>query len=199
MPAPPHAGERHLVQVIGPKGAGKTSLLLRWRATRPGPYHYVAPGWPRWQLPVSAPIAYWDEVDRMAAPTRAVAFRTAVARGATIVVGTHRDLSRPARACGLRVTSYEFPALSPKDLQEWASLRISEVVRPGARPALVLDRNFAAEVCAAVGPSLREAAVILHRWAAECARAALMIDNQPTIDHQSAVDNPPAETQRWRD
>lgn len=173
IPEPPKPRERRLIQLIGPKGAGKTSLLLRWRASRPGPYHYVAPGWRRWRLPTPAPVAYWDEIDRLAAPTRTVAFRYAAARGLTIVAGTHRDLARPAHACGLQVTSYEFSALTPAVLQDWAALRIAEVTRPETTPELTLEHDFAAEVCATAGPSLREAAIILHRWAAQRAHSPI--------------------------
>ena len=37
VPSPPQPGQRRLIQLIGPKGAGKTSHLLRWCALAPGP------------------------------------------------------------------------------------------------------------------------------------------------------------------
>lgn len=170
VPDLPEPGDRRLIQIIGVKGAGKTSLLLHWRGQRPGPYHYVAPGRVRWQVPPIGPLVYWDEVDRLAGPVRAFSFGYAAARSATIVAGTHADLSRPAKVAGLRVTTFEYPMLTPTVLQQWVQRRIEAVTVPGRTPSLILDEHTAAELCTRVGPSLREAAIALHRWAAEEAR-----------------------------
>ncbi|MDO5498072.1 MAG: hypothetical protein Q4F67_00135 [Propionibacteriaceae bacterium] len=166
VPPPPPPGSKHLVQIIGPKGAGKTSHLLRWRESAPGPYYYVPPrGLGRLRLPPVAPRVYWDELDRLGAPALALAY--AAARGATVIAATHTDLSRLARACGLRVTTFEFPGLAPAVLQEWARLRIAAVTLPGRTPGLALDEPTARDICDRVGASLRDAAVMLHVWAAE--------------------------------
>lgn len=174
VPDPPRPNERRLVQLIGPKGAGKTSLLLQWRHRAPGPYHYVPPrGAVRFQRPPIAPLAYWDEVDRMGEPVRTAAFAYAAVRGTTIVAGTHADLTRLARACGLSVSTYTFSDLDPATLRRWAAYRIAEAARPGVTPTLELDAPTAQVICDRVGPSLRDAGVLLHIWAAERARAAL--------------------------
>ncbi|HHV22086.1 MAG TPA: hypothetical protein GXZ30_11230 [Propionibacterium sp.] len=170
VPPPPQPGQRTLLQLIGPKGAGKTSHLLRWRAQAPGPYHYVPPSRGRWRFPPVAPLVYWDEVDRMG--LRWVALAYAALRRSTVVAGTHEDLTPIARACGLRVVTYDFPALTPAVLQEWAALRIAEAALPGCKPRLVLDDDAATEICARAGASLRDAAVELHVWAADRARAS---------------------------
>lgn len=172
MPDPPTAGLGLLVQLIGPKGAGKTSHLLRWRESAPGPYHYVAPGRQRWAMPPLGPLVYWDEVDRLATPVRRVAFGRAAKVGATIVAGTHEDLSAPARRAGLDVLTHDFPGLTPAVLREWCDLRIAAVRIPGAAVSFVLDPNLLARVCDEVGPSLREAAFLLHHHVADRARAA---------------------------
>ncbi|WP_432560209.1 hypothetical protein [Granulicoccus sp. GXG6511] len=171
VPPPPQPAHRTLVQLIGPKGAGKTSHLLRWREAAPGPYHYVPPGRGRWRRPPIAPLVYWDEADRMAAATRRWALRQAFRRGATVVAGTHEDLSGVARASGLEVVTYEFPALSPAALQAWSRLRIEAVALPGRTSTLVLDPVTARDICLRAGASLRDAAVDLHIWAAERAAA----------------------------
>lgn len=173
VPDPPPPGQRLLVQLIGPKGAGKTSHLLRWRTQSPGPYHYVPQGPARWRRPPVAPIVYWDEVDRLAGPVRAWVMAYAAARSATVVAGTHEDLTGVARACGLAVTTYRFPGLTPRALREWAALRIADAALPGNTPGLVLDEPTAAAICARVGASLREAAIELHVWAAETAHVAV--------------------------
>lgn len=172
VPEAPEAGRRLLVQLIGPKGAGKTSHLLRWREAAPGPYHYVAPGRRRWSMPPLAPLVYWDEVDRLAAPVRRMVFGRAARTGATIVAGTHVDLAVPARRAGLEVITHDFAGLTPDVLRAWCDLRIAAVTRPGAEPALDLDDALLAAICAEVGPSLREAAFVLHQHAADLARAA---------------------------
>lgn len=170
VPSPPQPGQRRLLQLIGPKGAGKTSHLLRWRELAPGPYHYVAPRRAGWRPPPVEPLVYWDEVDRLAGPVRAASLAYAAARGATVVAGTHEDLTRIAGACGLAVTTYEFPALTPAVLQEWAALRIAETALPGRTPGLVVDDATAQEICERVGASLRDAARELHVWTAERCR-----------------------------
>lgn len=166
-PAVPQPGQRLLIQLIGPKGAGKTSQLLHWRALELAPYHYVPPSPGRWRPPPVAPLAYWDEVDRLAAPVRAASFRYAAARWATVVAGTHEDLNDLARRCGLAVTTYHFPGLTAAVLQEWAATRIAAAARPGQTPRLTLDITTAENICARVGASLRDAAVALHVWAAD--------------------------------
>lgn len=98
----------------------------------------------------------------------------AAARSATIVAGTHEDLTGVARACGLAVTTtYRFPRLTPRALREWAALRIADAALPGSTPGLVLDEPTAEAICARVGASLREAAIELHVWAAETAHVAV--------------------------
>lgn len=169
MPAP---ARRQLVQLIGSKGAGKTSLLLRWRARQPGPYHYVLPGLPRWRVPPVASLVYWDEIDRMAAPVRLGAFLVAAATGATVVAGTHVDLASLARRCGLNVVTHVFAPLSPALLHAWATQRIDEARLDGVPPGLILDNATAEQIVAEVGPSWREAAVLLHIWAAQHAARA---------------------------
>lgn len=172
VPPPSRPGQRRLVQLIGPKGAGKTSHLLRWRSLAPGPYHYVPLGPGRWRRPPVAPLVYWDEVDRLAGPVRAGSLAYAAARGATVVAGTHDDLAGIARACGLAVSTYRFTALTAAVVQEWAALRIAATALPGRTPSLELDDATARVICERAGASLRDAALELHVWAAERAREA---------------------------
>ncbi len=99
--APPQPGAKQLIQIIGVKGAGKTSHLKHWQAQTGGPYCYYPPGWDRVKLPVVSPIAgpihqriaYWDEADRIPTPVLVAALLTAAQTSHTIIVGTHKDLS----------------------------------------------------------------------------------------------------------
>ena len=174
-PATPTPGGRRLIQLLGEQGAGKTSLLLHWRAERPGPYRYVPPPRTigeragRWLPPPVAPLAYWDEADRVPAPVLRFALRRAARCGATVAAGTHRDLSAEATRAGLAVTTHAFPPLTPAALAEWCAVRIAAAALPGS--CFAVPGEVLAEVCAAAGSSLREASVALHVWAAREAAA----------------------------
>lgn len=171
----PTPGQRRMVQLVGVKGAGKSSHLFRWQAQRPGPYHYVAPAWHRrWRwLPV-APIVYWDELDRLPQPLRTLSLWRAARAGATLCVGTHVDLSADARRAGLAVTTIVLgPIVEPSLLIAWAARRIAQAALPDAAPLLVLDEATAASILAQSEGSWRIAADYLHIWAAQASNDAM--------------------------
>jgi hypothetical protein len=163
LPAAAGAGGHRLVQVIGVKGAGKTSTLRRWHAAVPGPWRYVPPGVRRLRAVPVAPLVYWDEADRIPVAVRWWAFRTAARRGATIVAGTHLDLAREARAAGLAVDTVELAPVTPGELTAWAAGRFAAV---GAGPQWSLPEPVAADVAARCGASWRSAGDLLHAWVA---------------------------------
>lgn len=171
-PPAPQPWRRSFTQVLGEKGAGKTSLLLRWREQTGGPYHYVPATPARWRPPPIAGLAYWDEVDRMPWPVRATALALAARRGASLAVGTHRDLAALARRCGFAVATVQFAPLDVAAVAAWAALRIQAARLPGEPCALALPAHEAAAVAARAGHSWRVAADRLHMWAAEQARLA---------------------------
>lgn len=170
-PPAPH-GPRQFLQLLGPRGAGKTSLLLHWRREHPGPYHYTPPGWGRWRWLPSGRTVYWDEIDRVPQPLLALALLLVAVRGGCVIAGSHADRMALARWCGFTCHSYTFPPLTAATLQEWANQRIQAAALPGHIPVLVLDTDTATEIVAQVGASLRDAAVLLHGWAARHAQAA---------------------------
>jgi len=174
--APAEPGRRQLVQVIGVKGAGKTSTLRRWRAAAPGPWRYVPTGARRWRpLPV-APLVYWDEADRAPAAARWWAWRTAARRGATVVAGTHVDLEAEARAAGLSVKSIVMLDISVGELTEWAAQRFAAV---GAGPEWTLPESVAGDATAQAGASWRVAGDLLHTWVAQEVAARTVIQWPP--------------------
>jgi hypothetical protein len=160
-----------LLQILGEKGAGKTSHLLHWREQTPGAYCYYPPGWARWKLPTVDAIAYWDEADRIPLPLLYTALWQAARTRATIVAGTHADLSAIARQVGLQVQTLDLPVLQVETLMDWVALRIAAVQLPNTTVKLQLSPTRAAEIIAASGASWRTAAVQLHIWAAEVARS----------------------------
>ncbi|MBI3688257.1 MAG: hypothetical protein HY241_13150 [Actinobacteria bacterium] len=163
LPAAAEPGRHRLVQVIGVKGAGKTSTLQRWRAVAPGPWRYVPPGIQRLRpLPV-APLVYWDEADRAPAALRWWGWRAAARSGATIVAGTHVDLGAEAQAAGLAVHSVVLCTITVEELTVWAAQRFAGV---SAEPGWVLPKHVAADVAACAGASWRVAGDLLHAWVA---------------------------------
>ena len=170
--APPVPQAKQLIQIIGVKGAGKTSHLRRWQAQTGGPYCYYPPGWQRMKMPKVGAIAYWDEADRIPFLYLLMALTAAAHCHHTIVAGTHTDLSRAAAIAGLPVKTIQIAAFDDVLLQHWANRRIDAVRISHVDPGLRLDCEKAKEIAADAGGSWREAADQLHIWAAMQANAA---------------------------
>ena len=147
----PAPAQRQLVQIIGVKGAGKSSHLAQWRKQRHGAVQYYPPpnamlkrlatyksilpdsallyianrlSRSTWQRPPIGDICYWDEACRIPLPSLLLALWRGRRQRATICAGTHRDLSRWAKLCGLKVTTISLDGFSSDELQRWANARI---------------------------------------------------------------------------
>ncbi len=164
----PEPGASRLLQLIGEKGAGKSTHLRHWQSITGGPYYYVEPVGPA--DPPLGPIAYWDEADRVNDRHLRKLFAVALKTGATVVAGTHRDLAKPAQASGLPVHTVEFQELEIEVLRQWAEARIAEA--SFGEPQLVIPDEVLRTVISRVEASLREAGDLLHIWVAQQARAA---------------------------
>ena len=107
-----------MVQVIGDQGMGKSTHLAEWRRLRPGPFHYI-PRRPlrdrRRPAPI-APLVYGDEIDRMPPRLRSRWFSQLAAVDATVVIGTHRDLSSIARRAGFDVRTHRLRPVTRAEL-----------------------------------------------------------------------------------
>ena len=165
----PEQGNKQFVQVIGPKGVGKTSLLLHWRDQIAGPYVHFPLGWGRWHLPPVAAMAYWDEADRIPGPFLWYALYQAGRQNATIIAGTHVDLSHAAKHHGFAVQTIEHPPLDAATLCAWVTLRIAAVRLPDTPDQLVPDDALLTHIAQKSGESWRVAADYLHIWVAETA------------------------------
>lgn len=168
---PPRPKARQLVQIIGVKGAGKTSHLRRWQSETGGPYCYYPPGWQRIKMPKVDVIAYWDEADRIPFPYLLLALGAAADDCATIVAGTHRDLSLAAKLVRLPVKTIWIKPFSAQLLGQWVMKRIEAVRIAGVACSLALSNRDAREIAITANGSWREAADLLHIWAAEQAQA----------------------------
>jgi hypothetical protein len=165
----PEPGGSVLVQVIGEKGFGKTTQLSHWRRQRPGPYHYIpaAPYRNRWRpAPVEA-LVYGDEIDRQARPVRRRWFASLARAGATVVVGTHRDLGPVAKRAGLDVVTH---VLEPATLTQLSSIVEARVAAasldPESVPTLFDDHDLRA-IHRQSGGSIRAAQAVCHQLVAE--------------------------------
>ncbi len=161
----PTAGQGLLVQVIGDSGYGKSTQLAHWRATVPGPYHYIprAPYRRRWATPPIEPLVYGDEIDRMPSLRRAAWFRALASVGATVIVGTHVDLARTARRHGLEVISHW---LRPLTLAQLRAL-LEGTLNAAGTPRVQFSDEDTKVIASRSGGVPREVCVSAHELLAE--------------------------------
>ncbi len=136
LPNPPPPGSRTMVQVVGDRGYGKSTHLAIWRAAQPGPYHYVPPSpyRSRWSAPPalskqtgSTTTIYGDEIDRMPSVLRRRWLRKLARSEATVVIGTHTDLSAVATRAGFTVVTHWLEPFTKAELRNFLALRVDAV------------------------------------------------------------------------
>lgn len=163
---PPVAAGRQLVQLLGVRGAGKSTHLARWRSLSPGPACYVPLGWRRWQCPAVASICYWDEACRLPGPLLHFALQRAAWQQATVCAGVHRNLSHAARRAGLSVQTIELPGLTARGVQQWAAKRLQAAALPGPCGFPRLTEAECLDFARRAEGSWRALGTLLHIWAA---------------------------------
>lgn len=163
-----------MVQLVGDRGFGKSTHLHHWRSGEPGPYHYIPlePYRERWSTPPSAAtgIVYGDEVDRMPVALRRSWFRALAKAQATVVVGTHDDLSKVARRAGLAVVTYALAPLTLDELVELLSRRFQSnaiTVGTDSRDTFCFTNDEVAEIYATSLGVPREVDAACHRLLAD--------------------------------
>lgn len=172
--APP-PGQGLFVQILGAKGAGKTSHLLHWQAQTGGPYFYQAVGcWhtlPPGQIEGNPPIAYWDEADRIPWPTLIWALGRAKKQGLSLGVASHSNLAPWAKVQGFRVQTLILSPLNLPRLQAWVEKQLAaESLTPQPPPGLNLSPALLEQILQQSQGSWRTAATLLHRWTAQQAQ-----------------------------
>ena len=128
FPETPKAAQNTFVQIIGEKGAGKTSLLLYWKKLLSGPYTYVPRGIKRYKLLPIRSISYWDEADRIPKFLLWIYLKISCMKKATIVAGTHVDLSDIANKTGKKVITFRFGNITAEELAQWSHSFAYELV-----------------------------------------------------------------------
>lgn len=168
--AAPSPSQRLFIQVIGQKGAGKTSHLLHWQQQTGGDYFYQRPWDWRSQPPVGA-IAYWDEANRIPLHRLIFALHQAHRQRATVVVATHWSLKPIARTVGFPVKTLRLSTLNPHSLRIWMQVQLaSEQLPEKSLRVPSLSSQEVAEAIAYSQGSWRTAASYLHRWLAKQTR-----------------------------
>ena len=170
---PPSPGSRTLVQVIGAQGMGKSTHLAEWRRLRPGPYHYIPrrPYRARWHTPPVELLVYGDEIDRMPIPLRTQWFSRLAGIGATVAIGTHRDLTGIARRAGFEVRTHHLRPVSRAELVLVLERRLSAAsVSASDQPTMMFTEADVDSIFAECGGNLRAADAVSHRVLAERVR-----------------------------
>jgi len=173
IPDPPSPGSGVLVQVIGDQGMGKSTHLAHWRKRHPGPYHYIPrrPYRQRWHSPPLSPLVYGDEIDRMPVWLRRRWFRRLGQMTATVVIGTHADLSRVARRAGLAVRSHELTPVSADELAEVLSRRLQAAAVGDHLPAFRFTEAELQQILVESHGNLRTVDSVCHRILADRLRS----------------------------
>ncbi|MDH3300497.1 MAG: hypothetical protein OES24_08315 [Acidimicrobiia bacterium] len=167
---PPPPGSGVMVQVIGEQGMGKSTHLAEWRRLQPGPLHYIPrrPYRDRWRPPPIGTLVYGDEIDRLPIPLRRRWFQQLGLVGATLVVGTHRDLSGIARRSGLKVHTHRLRPVSASELMTVLDSRLRAAADvPGRMPSVTFTQHDIDVIHAESRGNLRAADSIAHRILAE--------------------------------
>ena len=171
VPRPPPPGAMTVVQVLGDQGAGKTTHVMHWRAAAAGPYHYFPkrPYTQRWRRPPVETLVYGDEIDRMPRPLRWWWFRQLARVEATVVIGTHVDLSRLAMRTGFAAQAH---VLDRVDIDTFGAIveRRLEVDAIAGRPRFHFTDADIESVHAKSQGRLRVAEGLLHELLAERVR-----------------------------
>ncbi len=171
---PPPPGARTMIQIIGDQGMGKSTHLAYWQRHQPGPLHYIPrrPYRDRWLPPPVGDLVYGDEIDRMPVPLRIRWFQTLARIGATVVIGSHRDVSRVARRYGFAVRTHRLQPVSGPELAQVLDRRLRAAALEDATVSVAFTATDVDEILAAGRGNLRACAAVAHRVLAERVRQA---------------------------
>ncbi len=198
------AGFTHL-QLLGPKGCGKTATLLRLAAERRAQgqtvvYEYLPEGQKHFVTPLAAGTVFvLDEAQRLSRGERKrwMMGGTAV----TFLFSSHVDLTPHFRRAHLPLTTLSVDeGITPAYYRQWIERRLTYFALPGKR-RLVLDDTAVMALYRRYGRDMREAEYFLYevfqhpwpepaaseRWLITAADIAAFISKQGTIGGHPGV------------
>ena len=121
----------------------------------------------RWTRGPLGTLVYGDEIDRMPSPLRTRWFKQLAELGATVVIGTHRDLGGLGRRVGFTVRTHLLGQADPDELVEVLTKRIAAVALPGAATPFRFSDAEIDRILAESGGNLRAADSVSHRLVAQ--------------------------------
>ena len=169
----PFPSQRLFVQIIGHKGAGKTTHLLHWQQQTGGLYFYQKP-WTWQTIPPSfcpSGILYWDEANRIPIPTLLWVLQKAYRRRMTVVVASHWSLTPWAKVLGFTCKTVYLRPFNQEQLEHWIQKQLNAEKLPSAAEiSWQISADQLAEIVQFSKGSWRNAATYLHRWTAQQSR-----------------------------
>ncbi|KAA5542752.1 hypothetical protein FYK55_14625 [Roseiconus nitratireducens] len=143
---------RTAVQWVGDCGRGKTTRMLAiQRAFPTACYVYLPEDQPCPSIPQGEPLLI-DEAQRLPRRVR----KDLLATGVTLVLATHRDLTRPLRRAGYQVFTQRIGlTLGPSELAEMLNRRILASRRDPQLPVPRISLRDAAELIRRFGTDVR--------------------------------------------
>ncbi|MEO1526014.1 MAG: hypothetical protein AAFX06_11300 [Planctomycetota bacterium] len=143
---------RRAYQFIGECGRGKTThMLTLHQRFEDSVYVYLPEDEPCPAIPLGSPLLI-DEAQRL--PRRVL--RRVAESGSTLILGTHRDLSRPLRRHDYEVVTHRIGlTLSPAKLATMLNRRIAASRRDPDAPVPSLSLEVAGELTRRFGTDIR--------------------------------------------
>ena len=150
--------DEQAVQFIGNCGRGKTTRMLALLEQLPdASYTYLAEGEPCGPIPAGRPVMI-DEAQRLPR----IARDPILASRLPLVLATHRDLSRPLRRAGYRVTTHTIGEGPDADLVCRIMNRRIEAARLGAGDVPTFTLEHADQLVAEFGSDIRSMEAYLY-------------------------------------
>ncbi len=163
------AGTADPLQILGPRGRGKTSLLYALRRWLGGEglrwaYEYLPQGVRRYRTPLSGlDVFLLDEAQRLSGRWRRRLVRTALREGVRLILTSHEDLTPTFRAFGLTLRTLPLPPPTVEEVARLLNARLAFFAR-GGPPPWRLTEDAAAFLLGRYGENVRGMEAFLYLY-----------------------------------